>query len=97
MLEVEFKEQIFQAYFYELIEHLWPKYLQAFFNEMASDLRCKTLTLDDSEFNELPESWMDNLKDFALFEDYLTADMQIEMCRAIKLRSCQLIVQMKNK
>jgi hypothetical protein len=75
------------------MEHLWPKYLQAFLNEMAADLKSKRLVLADDEFYDMPESWLDNLDDYALFEDYLTSDLQIEVCRAIKFRTVQMLVE----
>jgi len=97
MIELEFREPVIQTMFYELIEQLWPKYLQAFFFEMARDLKQKPLSLDESEFHDLPDSCVKNLDDFDLFEDYLTADIQIEMCRAVKLRSCYLLVELKTR
>jgi hypothetical protein len=76
------------------MERIWTKYLQAFFFEMVVQLKCKEIRLHPDEFGEdMPESWFDNLTDFALFEDYLTSDMQIEVCRALKLRTVQMLVQ----
>jgi hypothetical protein len=77
------------------MELIWPKYLQAFLNEMAVELNCKRYDLSEEEFDEMPESWLDNLENFALFEDYLTSDLQIEVCRAMKYRTCQMLVQKK--
>ena len=85
---LEYKEPVHQSFFYELMERIWTKYLQAFFFEMADQLKCKRIGLHPDEFEEdMPESWLNNLNDFALFEDYLTSDLQIEVCRAIKLRT----------
>ena len=90
----EYKEPVHQSFFYELMERIWTKYLQAFFFEMVVQLKCKEIRLHPDEFGEdMPESWFDNLTDFALFEDYLTSDMQIEVCRALKLRTVQMLVQ----
>ena len=71
----EYVEPVHQSFFYELMEQLWPKYLQAFLNEMAAELKSKRLVLADDEFFDMPDSWLDNLDDFALFEDYLTSDL----------------------
>ena len=65
---------------------------------MADQLKCKRIGLHPDEFEEdMPESWLNNLNDFALFEDYLTSDLQIEVCRAIKLRTVQMLVQKETK
>ena len=43
---------------------------------MSVQLKCKKIGLHPDEFEEdMPESWFNNLNDFALFEDYLTSDL----------------------
>ena len=42
---------------------------------MATELKTKKLQLAEEEFEDMPDSWLDNLDDFALFEDYLTSDI----------------------
>ena len=42
---------------------------------MAVELKSKRLMLADDEFDDMPNSWLDNLDDFALFDDYLTTDL----------------------
>lgn len=75
ILEVEFKEAVYQAYFFELIESLWPKYLQAFFYDMAKALKCKVLELEEDEFEDLPLSTFDSLPNYEHFEDFCHADL----------------------
>jgi hypothetical protein len=74
-IELEYNEQVHQSYFYELMEGLWPKYLQVMLNEMAVELKSKQLRLSEEEFDDMPPSWFDNLSDFPLFEDFLTSDL----------------------
>ena len=75
---------------------MWPKYLQAGLNEMYySDQRMKQtkIKLASEEFEELPPTHISNLPDYDLFEDYLQADMMIEVTRALKYTLMELITR----
>ena len=71
----------------EWIEAIWPKYLQVALNEMSAKFKSQPMELDPVELNQLPESTLMNLKDYKLFDDFLTNDMQLEVCREFKMRS----------
>ena len=53
---------------------------------MAANFKQKQIRLDEEEFEELPRFALKNMKDFAMFEDYLEADMIIEVTRAFKIQ-----------
>ena len=53
---------------------------------MAANFKQRPIQLDNEEFNELPRFALKNMKDNILFEDYLEADMIIEMTRAFKVQ-----------
>jgi len=77
----------------EWVEAIWPKYLQVALNEMSAKFKSQPLELDPVELNQLPESTLMNLKDYKLFDDFLTNDMQIEVCREFKMRSVLELAQ----
>ncbi len=45
------------------------------------------IKLAKSEFDELPSTTMKNLENMNLFDDFLKADMQIEICRYFKMKA----------
>ena len=47
-------------------------------------MKDREIRLDPEEFADLPVSRVNSLSDFKLFEDYLQADMIIEVTRFLK-------------
>lgn len=54
---------------------------------MAAKLKQPPIKLAKSEFDELPSTTMKNLENMNLFDDFLKADMQIEICRYFKMKA----------
>jgi hypothetical protein len=77
----------------EWMEAIWPKYLQVALNEMSTKFKSQPMELDPVELNQLPDSALMNLKDYKLFDDFLTNDMQLEVCREFKMRSVLELAQ----
>ena len=44
----------------------------------------------------MAKSWLDNLDDYSLFEDYLASDMIIEVARALKIKAVDLVQQIES-
>ena len=80
-------ESVTLLHLIEWVEAIWPKYLQAALNEMSAKYKSQPLELNPVEYQQLPDSTLMNLKDFKLFDDFLTNDIQLEACREFKMRS----------
>ena len=97
VLQIPFDEEGSLADFAQLQSDLWPKYLQAGLNEMSTELSQTRIKLEKSEFENMAKSWLDNLDDYSLFEDYLASDMIIEVARALKIKAVDLVQQIESK
>lgn len=64
---------------------------------MASELSQTKIKLEKSEFKDMPASWLDNLDDYSLFEDYIASDMIIEVARALKIKAVDLVQSIESK
>lgn len=51
----------------------------------------------EEEFEDLPESALDNLDEYDRFEDFVANDMPLEVCRNIKFKTCKMLVQQKTR
>lgn len=92
-LEVDFNEEKWSKDFAILQRDLWPKFLQVGLYELyhsARDIKNK-ISLASEEFEELPPSHLNNLSDYDLFEDFLQANMMIEVSRALKYQMMTFI------
>jgi bacterioferritin (cytochrome b1) len=50
-------------------------------------LKQPEIKLSKEEFEQLPETWLNNINDQHMFVDFLKSDIQIETARAFKLRA----------
>lgn len=93
---VEFDEEKWTKDFAIFQQALWPKYLQTCLNEMYSTDKKgevkKPIRLVDDEFAELPTSSLNNLPEYDLFEDFLKADMVIEVARSLKYHLMKFVL-----
>lgn len=76
------------------MRQIWPKYMQACLFEFATHSNQPALLLDKQCFEELPESALNNINDFKLFQNYKEFDVEIETHRALKH---QFLTQLANK
>ena len=54
--------------------------------EYSATTKEQVINLEDSFFNSVPESNLDNLKDFPHFEDFTRSDLQIQGLRKLKYK-----------
>jgi len=66
------------------MREIWPKYMQACLNEFAHENHTSALILEKEEFERLPDSSLNNIVDYKLFEDYVKCDLEIECIRNAK-------------
>ena len=100
-------EEDWKNRFADWLDAIWPKYLQEGLNRMSSQYprrskRSKSVNphgikLSADEFDQLPVTAVHNLDmnrlgQFQMFEDYLHADMNIEMIRFFKYEAMKLAV-----
>lgn len=78
---------------------LWPKYLQAGLNELyytVTNMKEQRIQLSKEEFDELPITHLDSLPDYELFENYMLADMIIEVTRFLKYQLMHSVLKQQS-
>ena len=84
--KIDYVEEEWGRDFVKFQDKIWPKYLQACYNEMALKPELgKKIRLAEEEFDDLPFSALHNMDNFSMFKDYLQSDMWLEMTRAFKI------------
>lgn len=62
----------------------------------VTQMKGKEIRLAPDEFQELPVTHVDSLSDYNLFEDYLHADMVIEVTRLLKYQLMTMVQKKQN-